>query len=77
MVESLIQSLPAPTGSIVITTGLNPCRYTQIIAVRILNIEGFLFRGGGGGVEMDGWIERFLIRERSGEDLRTAAVDAC
>lgn len=32
-------------------------------------------------MEMDGWIERFLIWERSGEDLRTAAgqaaVDAC
>lgn len=74
-------------GAIVITTGLNPRRYTQIIAVRILNIEGFLYsgetedsaggernKGGGGG---DGWIERFLIWKRGrGGDLRTAA-DGC
>lgn len=72
-------------GAIVITTGLNPRRYTQIIAVRILNIEGFLYsgetedsaaggKGGGGG---DGWIGRFLIWKRGrGGDLRTAA-DGC
>lgn len=52
-------------GVIVITTGLNPRRYTQIIAVRILNIEGFLYSGeaedSAGGKETRGgwrWMDR-------------------
>lgn len=63
-------------GAIVITTGLNPRRYTQIIAVRILNIEGFLYSGetedsaggernkGGGWRWMDRKISDLEERER-------------